>query len=135
MEEKNIDKVLGVLENGTELNLGIFPDTNIVKYGYSNTENELSLFIQGMDKEIEKIKNYIEKNEIVNFNKWSKDGYFVSGEGNVILLETKDEKINGLKKIKEQQIKTEGNSNIDENEIMNLFLFKIIVKNTTIMKY
>jgi len=135
MKEQDLEKTLEVFKNGTELNLGIFPNTNIVKYGYDNKENELTLYIQVSDKESDKIKKYINKNETVNFNKWSKEGYFVNGEGNTIILKTNEEKTGALKKISEQQTKTESNINISENEITNLFLFKIIVNDMTIIKY
>jgi hypothetical protein len=68
-------------------------------------------------------------------NKWSKGGYFVTGDGSVIILETVEEKTNGLKKILEQQAMAESINNINENEIINLFLFKVIVKSMNIAKY
>jgi len=135
MEEKNFNDILKVFENGTELNLGIYPDTNIVKYGYNYTENGLTLYIQGSGKDFEKIKNYVEQNQIVHFNKWSKEGIFVRGEGTVLILKTEEEKLTGLKKIMKQQNKTESNGNFDKNEIMNLFLCEIKVNNTETVKY
>jgi len=135
MEEKDLNKILEVFSNGTELNLGIYPNTNIVKYGYDCIGKELTLYIQSSGKEIEKIKDYVEKNNVVHFNKWSKNGNFVNGDGNVTILKTEEEKLKGLKKITEQQTKKERNSNADKNEIMNLFLFEILVKNVETIKY
>jgi len=135
MKEKDLNKILGVFANGTELNLGIYPNTIVVNYGYDYTEKELTLYIQGSGKEIEKIKNYVEKNNAAHFNKWSKDGVFISGEGNAKILTTEEEKLKGLKKIMEQQTETERNSNVDKNEIINLFLLEITVKNIDVIKY
>jgi hypothetical protein len=51
MEEKNFHKIMEVFENGTELNLGMIRNTNIVKYGYNNIGKELTLCLQGSGEE------------------------------------------------------------------------------------
>ena len=128
MEKTNFSEILDVFETGTELNLGIFPNTHIVKYGYSCINNEFILYLQGVEK-IDTIKNYVNTNESVNFNKYSSKGKMVSGDGTVTILETKEEKINGLKYIMKQQTETGNEYNINENELDDLFVFKILVEN------
>ena len=128
MERANFNEILDVFETGTELNLGIFPNTNIVKYGYSFINNEFILYLHGAEK-TDINKDYLKTNKSVNFNKYSSKGKMVSGDGNVTILETKEEKINGLKYIKKQQTKMGNEYNINENEIDDLLVFKISVEN------
>jgi len=135
MEEKDIENILQVFMNGTELNLGLFPNSIIVKYGYTYNEKELALYIQGSGKELEKIKSYVEQNKTVNFNKWSKDGNLAIGGGNSRILKTKEDRLNGFKIITRQQTGKESNNSINENEIMNLFIFEIKIKDINLIKY
>ena len=125
MEITNFNEISDVFETGTELNLGIIPNTNIVKYGYSYN-NEFILYLQGLEK-IDKIKNYLETDKYAKFYKWSSKGKMVNGEGNVTILETKDEKINGLKYIMKQQ-NTSNDCKINEGELENIFIIKILVE-------
>ena len=128
MEKINFNEIVDVFETGTELNIGIFPNKNIVKYGFSCIDNELALYLQVPDENINFIKNYVSKNKQVNFYKWSGKG-MVSGDGIVKILETKEEKTNSLKYIMEQQAKMDKENNFDENEQENLFIIKILVEN------
>ena len=133
MEKTDFNEILDVFKTGTELNLGIFPNTNIVKYGYSCIGEEFILYLQGIEK-IDIVRNYVEKNKSVNFNKWSIKGKMVSGHGNVTILETKEEKTNGLKYIMKQQTEMGNKYNINDNELEELFVFKILVENIYMMR-
>ena len=129
MEKTNFNEISDVFETGTELNIGLFPNKNILKYGFSCVDNELSLYLQAhQDEIINIIKNYVDKNKQINFYKWSSKG-MVSGEGVVKILETKEEKINGLTIIIKQQTGNDKEITFDENVFNNLFLFKITVEN------
>jgi hypothetical protein len=125
MQIKNFNEISDVFEIGTELNLGVFPDSNVVKYGYSYN-NEFILYLQGIEK-IDKIKDYLETYKHANFYKWSSKGKMVNGEGNATILETKEEKINCLKYIMKQQ-KTNNDYIIKEGDLENIFVFKILVE-------
>jgi len=124
----NFNEIVDVFEIDTELNLGIFPNKNIVKYGFSCIDNELSLYLQAPYEKINIIKNYVNEGKQVNFYKWSSKG-MVSGDGIVKILETKVEKINGLKYIMEQHTKMNKEYNFNENELEDLFIIKILVEN------
>ena len=126
MEKINFNEIVDVFEIDTELNLGIFPNNNIVKYGFSCIDNKLTLYLQAPDENI--IKNSVSENEQINFYKWTAKG-MVSGDGIVKILETKEEKTNGLKYIMEQQTKMDKEYNFNENELDDLFIIKILVKN------
>jgi len=128
MKKINFNEIIDVFETGTELNIGIFPNKNIVKYGFSCIDNELTLYLQAPDENIKTIKNCVSKNKQVNLYKWSGKG-MVSGDGIVKILETKEEKTNGLKYITEQQTKMDKEYNFNENELEDLFIFKILVEN------
>ena len=128
MKKIDFNEIADVFETGTELNIGIFPNKDIVKYGFSFTDNELTLYLQAPDENIKTIKNYVSENKQVNFYKWSSKG-MVSGDGIVKILETKEEKTNGLKYIMEQQTKMDKEYNFNENEPDDLFLIKISVEN------
>jgi hypothetical protein len=128
VEKININEIADVFETGTELNIGIFPNKNIVKYGFSRINNELTLYLQVPDENINFIKNYVSKNKQVNFYKWSGKG-MVSGDGIVKILETKEEKTNSLKYIVEQQTKMDKEYNFNKNEFEDLFIIKILVEN------
>jgi len=128
MEKINFNEIVDVFEIGTELNIGIFPNKNIVRYGFSCIDNELILYLQVPDEKINLIKNYVTENKQVNFYKWSGKG-MVSGDGIVKILKTKEEKTNGIKYIMEQQTKIDKESNFNENEFEDLFLIKVLVEN------
>ena len=128
MEKINFNEIIDVFEIGTELNIGIFPNKNTVKYGFSCIDNKLTLYLQASDENIKIIKNYVSENKQVNFYKWSSKG-MVSGDGIVKILDTKEEKTNGLKYIMEQQTKTDKENNFNENELKDLFIIKILVEN------
>jgi hypothetical protein len=128
MEKINFNKIADVFEKDTELNIGIFPNKNTVKYGFSCIDNELTLYLQALDENINIIKNYVSENKQINFYTWSSKG-MVSGDGIIKILETKEEKINGLKYIMEQQTKINKEYNYNENELEDLFIIKILVEN------
>jgi len=132
MKEKNFNEILDIFASGTELNLGMLPNTNIVKYGYSYIDNKLTSYLQGKEK-IDIIKNYVKSNSIVHFNKFSTKGKLINGDGNVKILETKEEKINGLKYIMKQQSRLNNENNINENDLKELFIFQILVENVNVM--
>jgi len=126
MKKINFNEIIDVFEINTELNLGIFPNKNIVKYGFSCIDNELTLYIQAPDENIN--KDSVSENKQINFYKWSNKG-MVSGDGIVKILETKEEKINGLKYIIKQQTKTDKEYSFNENELEDLHIIKILVEN------
>jgi len=128
MEKINFNEISEFFEKDTELNIGIFPNKNIVKYGFSCIDNKLTLYLQASDKNINLIKNSVSENKQVNFYKWSSKG-MVSGDGIVKILRAKEEKTNGLKYIMEQQTKMDKEYNFNENEIEGLFIIKILVEN------
>jgi hypothetical protein len=127
MKEKDFNEILDVFVNGTELNLGLYPNTNIVEYGYSYIDNKLIFYLKGKER-IDIIKKYVETNDLVHFYKYSSKGKLVNGEGNVKILETKEEKMNGLKYIKKQQTGLDNENNINENDLKDIFIFKVLVE-------
>jgi hypothetical protein len=128
MKKINFNEMADVFEIDTELNIGIFPNKNILKYGFSCIDNKLTLYLQAPHEKVNIIKNSVNENKQVNFYKWSSKG-LVSGDGIVKILETKEEKINGLKYIMKQQTKMDKEYNFNENELENLFIIKILVEN------
>ena len=128
MKKIKINEIVDVFEINTELNIGIFPNKNIVKYGFSCIDNELTLYIQVPDENININKNSISENKQVNFYKWSSKG-MVSGDGIVKILETKEEKMNGLKYIMKQQTRMDKEYSFNENELEDLYIIKILVEN------
>jgi hypothetical protein len=126
MEKINFNEIVDVFEINTELNIGIFPNKNIVKYGFSCIDNELTLYIQVSDENIN--KDSVSENKQINFYKWSSKG-IVSGDWIVKILETKKEKTNGLKYIMKQQIKMGKEYSFNENELDDLYIIKILVEN------
>jgi hypothetical protein len=129
MEKKDISEVLEFLENGTEINIGIIPDTKTVKYGYDYINNELILYLQGYGEVIDIIKNYIKKYNVAHFIKWGKNSKSVSGDGNIKILENEDDKLDGLNKIIKQYNKNNVEYDIIVNNLNELFIFEINVEN------
>ena len=134
MEERHINEILEVFVKGTELNIGLLPDTKVAKYGYSYSNNEFILYIKGSDEVIDIIKNCVKDNKAAHFNKWAIDGKFVTGYGTVKIMETNEEKIYGLNFIVKQETENDIEQYINDNKINELFIFKIVVENTYLMK-
>jgi hypothetical protein len=130
LEKKEIHEILEYLENGTEINIGIIPDTKIVKYGYDYINNELILYLQGFDEVIDIIKNYVKKDDTAHFLKWGKNNKSVSGDGKFRILENEDDKLDGLNKVIKQHNKNNVEYDIAVNNLNELFIFEINVENT-----
>ena len=134
LEEKHTHETLEVFARGKELNIGILPNTKVVKYGYSYIDNEFTLFLQGSDEAAEIIRNCIKDNKALHFHKWASDGKFITGYGNVKILESEKEMANGLKFISNQQADKNFELYINENDINKNYVFKVLVENTYLMK-
>jgi hypothetical protein len=129
MEKTDFNGIIDVIENGSELYIGILPNINMVNYGYYYSNNEFVFYCLGKDEVIDIVKNIIDKNKSIHFIKWSDSDKIVQGNGNVTLLETVEEKTNGLRYIMKQKNEHE----INQNGILDLFIFKIVVENVYIV--
>jgi len=123
MEQADFNNVVDIFNDNTKLYIGLMPNIDEVEFGYSYINNKFTLFCQATDRSLNELKKIIYNNKSIHFIKWANDGKIVQGDGIVILLETNEERINGINHI----IKHTNENNIDE--IDNLFLFKIEVNN------
>ena len=128
MNEQNINGFLEVFKMGIELNLGVFPDIKIVKYGYSCIDGKLTLYLEGSGDEVNILKNYKETTDVAHFYKFSSKGKMVKGNGKITLLESKEDKIYGLNYIKKQSGK-DNEYNFNEKELNNIHILKVAVEN------
>ena len=123
MEQADFNNVVEIFNESAVLYLGIMPNIEEVKFGYSYIKSKFTLFCMATDRSLNELKKRIINNKATHFIKWANDGKIIQGDGIVILLETKEERINGINHI----IKHTNEKNINETE--HLLLFKIEVKN------
>ena len=134
MEKININEILECFEKNTEINIGLFPNTKSVKYGYENIKNEFKLYLQGLGEVIDIIKDCIKKNNVIHFNIWSNDGKFINGDGKIRIIENEDDKLDGLNKIIKQHEKNNIEYNVIINDLNELYIFEVNVENTYLTK-
>ena len=128
------DLISYFFETGKHMNFGIFPNVVMVEYGYSYINNEFVLYIKGSNEDNNFIRNYIEKDKEAHFYKFLANGEYIIGNGSVKILETKEEKINGLKMIIKQQFGTNEGLTFDENALNDILIVMILVENYDIIK-
>jgi hypothetical protein len=133
MAEIDINIISDFFAIGREINLGQFQNAVVVKYGYTHINNELILYLKGSNENNDFIKNYIGINNEAHFYKFSGQGSHIVGNGSAKILETKEEKINGLKIIIKQQMGYNDGLTFDENKLNELLVAKILVKNYDII--
>lgn len=130
METRHNNEILEIFKKGTELNIGILPNTKTVKYGHNYINDELILYIKSSDEAADLLQKCIDSKKAVHFNKWANNGKFVTGYGNITILEINEEKVDGLNYI----LKQEAEQNINQDEIKDISIYKIIVEKTYLMK-
>jgi len=126
MEQADFNNVVDAFNDNAALYLGIMPNIDEVKFGYSYINSKFTLYCQATDRSIKELKKRVLNNKSIHFIKWAKNGNIIQGDGIVIILETKEERGNGINYIL-KHYKEKNELNI--NDIDNLFLFKIEVNN------
>jgi hypothetical protein len=134
MAEMDLNIVLDFFDNGKQLNLGQYQNAVLVEYGYTHINNELILYLKGSNEDNDFIKNYIGLNNTADFYKFSNQGNYIIGNGSAKILETKEEKINGIKIIIKQQTGSNNGLIFDENKLNDLIIVTVIVENYNIIK-
>ena len=133
MEKIDLNVISEFFENDKQLNLGKYPNIIIMEYGYTFIDNEFVLYLKGENGNNDFIKDFIGTNNEAHFYKFARNGRHIIGNGTVKILETEEEKINGLKIIIKQQIGNNNGLTFDENEVNNLEIVTILVENYSIV--
>jgi nitroimidazol reductase NimA-like FMN-containing flavoprotein (pyridoxamine 5'-phosphate oxidase superfamily) len=146
-EITDIDEKLNIISKCKFCRLGLsennYPYIVPLNYGFSYDNGKLTLYFHSA-MEGKKI-DIIQKNNNVCFE-IDCDTKLVEGEapcdygyefksiigfGKIILLDTKDEKINGLNYLMKQQTGKDIKYDFNENELKNVVVFKILVEEFT----
>ena len=123
MEQSDFNNVVEIFNESVVLYIGILPNIEEVKFGYSYIKSKFTLYCMTTDRSFNELKKRIKNNKSVNFIIWANNGKVIQGDGIAIILETKEEKVNGINYI----IKHTHEKNI--NEINDILLFQIEVEN------
>jgi nitroimidazol reductase NimA-like FMN-containing flavoprotein (pyridoxamine 5'-phosphate oxidase superfamily) len=146
-EITDINDKMAIIEQCKFCRMGLCEENNPyiipLNYGYTYENEKLTLFFHSAveGKKIEIIKK--NKNacfevdcdtELIEGNSPCEYGYkfkSIIGFGEIIFLETNDEKSYGLKQLMKHQTGRETLHNFSENELKNVCVFKMIVKEFT----
>ena len=134
MDEKEFNEILSILEKGTELNIGLLPNTNIVKYGFDYWGKYIKLFLQVSNKDIDIINDFIKLNIKINFNKYSGKGNYFIGDGYIKKLEDEDNKLDALNYIIKQHHKNNIEYEITLKNIEEYLIFELEINNIHLIK-
>ena len=146
-EIQSIEDKIKIIEKCKYLRIGLSKDNNPyivpLNYGYSYEENKLTLYFHSA-KEGKKI-DIMESNKkacfeidcdtkLIEGEKACDYGYeykSIIGFGEIIFLETNEEKIDGLNRLMKHQTGNDKKYTFDENELNNVLVFKIEVNEFT----
>jgi len=128
MIKTDINEIIEVFEKDTDLFIGLMPNIKKVIHGYYYNDIEFIIYLQPENEVIDIIKNIVETEKTINFIKWSDSSKIIQGNGDVVLLETDEEKINGLNYIVKQTGKN-NNYDVNKNDIKDLIIIKLKVEN------
>ena len=134
MEDNHFNEILQVFEKGSELNVGLHPNLNVVKYGFHYLEKKITLLLQATHDEMDTIKEYLKSNLKINFNKFSKNGQYVLGDGFVKIIEDEDHKLDGINHIIKQHKKNNIEYNIKAKNLNELLIFELVIDNIHLIK-
>ena len=126
MEQADFINVVEVFNDNALLYIGLMPNIDEAKFGYSYTNKNFTLYCQATDRSIKELKKKCLNNKSIHFIKWANDGNIIQGDGIVIILETIEERVNGINYILKHY---KENNELNLDKIDNLFLFKIEVNN------
>lgn len=146
-EITDIKEKIAIIEQCKFCRLGLsdgnFPYIIPLNYGYTYDDEKLTLFFHGAieGKKIEIMKKNNNScfeldcdTQLTEGNSPCEYGYnfkSIIGFGEIIFLETSDEKSNGLKQLMKHQIGKEIIHDFTENGLKNVCVFKMLVKQFT----
>jgi len=134
MEDNYFNEILQIFENGSEMNVGLHPKTNIVKYGFHYFGKKITLLLQAKHNDMDTIMEYIKSNIKINFNKFSKNGRYVIGDGFVKIIEDEDHKLDGINHIIKQHQKNNVEYDIKVKSLNELLIFELVIDNIHLAK-
>jgi nitroimidazol reductase NimA-like FMN-containing flavoprotein (pyridoxamine 5'-phosphate oxidase superfamily) len=143
----NIDDKINIINKCGVCRLGLSDNNKPyiipLSYGYSFENNILTLFFHSAleGRKIDIIRNNKNAcfeidcdNKIIEAENPCKYGYAfksIIGFGEILILETKEEKNNGLNKIMQHQTGKEIEYNFTEEELKNVMVYKMEIKEFT----
>jgi nitroimidazol reductase NimA-like FMN-containing flavoprotein (pyridoxamine 5'-phosphate oxidase superfamily) len=146
-EISDIDEKLKIIEKNKICRLGLsendYPYIVPLNYGFSYDDGKLTLYFHGATEG--KKMDIIKKNNNVCFEidcdtelikgeapcNYGYEFKSIIGFGKIIILEAKDEKINGLNYLMKQQTRKDIKYDFNENELKNVSVFKMTVEEFT----
>ena len=134
MENNEFSEMLEILEKGSQLNVGLYPELKVVRYGYHYLDKRITLFLQAEQNDINFIKDFIKLNVKINFNKWSSNGNYIIGDGYCKILEDDNQKLDGLSYIIKQHNKNNLDYDIDVKSLDEILIIEFYIENINLIK-